>query len=137
LIVRVFSENGSFIAKNLKYLNSTIIVKKVKFQSELVGPYLITSIFCLISSIAFGLIAYKQYQRNKEEKSKKFRQYQSVEKEEIKFKSKPKRLFNKGIFWRKCSPTTCGEGYFTYGFVLISLLLLYNFFFGKQNSFDF
>jgi hypothetical protein len=131
LIVRAFRKNDPLIDNNIKYSNSTIIPRSGDFQSELVGPYTIVSIFCLISSIGFGLIAYRQHQVKKKE-VKKLRAYLSVEKEEINLESKSKRVFNKGIFWKTCSPTTCGQGYLTYGFILISLLLLYNFFFGKK-----
>jgi fucose permease len=131
VIVRSFRSNNSLIDKNIKYSNSTIIVKGGQFQSELVGPYTIASIFCLISAIGFGLIAYKENKSKKERKVEKVRVYQSVAKAELNIQSKSTRLFNKGKFWIRCSPTTCGQGYFTYGFILISLLLLYNFFFGK------
>jgi hypothetical protein len=127
IIVRSFRVNNSSI--NVQYLNST----EKRFQSELVGPYTIASIFCLISSIGFGLIAYKQFQNSK--KQKKVRVFQSVAKEEINLQSKSKRLFNKSKFWRTCSPTTCGQGYFTYGFILITTILLFNFFFGKKKTF--
>jgi hypothetical protein len=129
-IVRAFRQNDSLIDN----FNSTIILREGHFQSELVGPYRIASIFCLISSIGFCIIAYKQHQIKKSE-VRKLHVYQSVLKEEINLQSKSKRVFNKGIFWKTCSPTTCGEGYFTYGFILISLLLLYNFFFGKYFTF--
>jgi hypothetical protein len=132
LIVRAFRKKDPLIDN----LNSLVNVKEGQFQSELVGPYTIASVFCLISSIGFGLIAYKQHKIKKAE-IKKLHRYQSVAKEEINRRSKSKRVFNKGIFWKTCSPTTCGQGYLAYGFILITLLLLYNFFFGKYFCFLF
>jgi len=128
VIVRSFRSNDPLIDNS----NSIIIVKEGHFQSELVGPYTIASIFCLISSIGFGIIAYKQHKINKLE-VRKIRVYQSVAKEEINLQSKSKRVFNKGIFWKTCSPTTCGQGYFTYGFILISLLFKFIFSYSKND----
>jgi hypothetical protein len=132
IIVRSFRQNNIFIYQKMKSSNSTIISGQREFQSDLVGPYRIASIFCLISSIGFALIAYKQNQYKKKSKVEKIRVYQSVAKEEINLESKPKRIFNKATFWKTCSPTTCGQGYLAYGFILMFLLLLYNFFFGKK-----
>lgn len=92
---------------------SELLNEKSEFQSDLVGPYLIVSTFCLISSIGFGLIAFKE--REKEQKK-------SVEEQ---------RKFEEKNVWTKCSPTTCGQGFILYGFILLSLLFLLNFFFGK------
>ncbi|CAF0936103.1 unnamed protein product [Rotaria sordida] len=125
IIVRSFRQNDPFIDRNyIKYSNSTIIIKENYFQSELVGTYIITSIFCLISSIGFALVAHKQNQYKKKEKLEKLITSQSSIKEEINIQSKSK----KSKFWKLCSPTTCGQGYFAYGFILISLILLFNFF---------
>ncbi|CAF1158583.1 unnamed protein product [Rotaria sp. Silwood1] len=131
IVVRSFRQNDPLIDKNyIKYSNSTIIIKENYFQSELVGAYIMTSIFCLISSIGFALMAYKQNQYKKKEKLKELVTLQSNVKEEINIQSKSKRLFNQSKFWKICSPTTCGQGYFAYGFILIFLILLFNFFVG-------
>ncbi|CAF3653406.1 unnamed protein product [Adineta steineri] len=125
IIVRSFRTTNSLIVNN-----STNISEEKQFQPDLVGPYRIASILCLISSIGFLWIAYKQREYKKKMKIDKIRVYQSVAKEEINIESKPKRLFNKSKFWKTCSPTTCGQGHLKYGFILIILLLFYNFFFG-------
>ena len=100
------------IFRKTDYSKSELLNQKIEFQSDLVGPYLIVAICCLISSIGFGLITFKERQRRK-----------IIEKE--------KRKLKKENIWMKCSPTTCGEGFILYGFSLISLLFLFNFFFGK------
>lgn len=51
-IVRIFRKNHFSIQ------DSSINVIKNEFQSELIGPYTIPSIFCLITSIGFSIIAY-------------------------------------------------------------------------------
>lgn len=104
------------IFRKTDYSKSELLNKRKEFQSDLVGPYLIISICCLISSIGFGLITFKEYQQRKINKKK------SIEE---------KRKLKKENFWMKSSPTTCGQGFILYGFCLISLLFLFNFFFGK------
>lgn len=131
IIVRSFRQNDSLSDNNMKYSNSTIVSRQGRFQLDLVGPYAIASVFCLITSIGFAYIAYKQYKIKKESTAQKLHTYKSVAKEEINIESKRKRLFNKGKFLKTCSPATCGQGYIAYGFILMSLLLLYYFLFGK------
>ena len=95
---------------------------------NLVGPYTITSIFCLICSIGFTFIAWKQ---RKDRHREKQRVQKSVEKIGLDSDLASTRSLNRSRFWQRCSPTTCGEGYFVYGFVLFSLILTFNFCFGK------
>lgn len=123
LIVGIFRMND--------HTKSEIVVKESQFQSDLVGPYLIISICCLISSIGFGLITCGEYRRRKERKN--LQQYNKENPENI--VKHRKRKFNTEILWKTCSPTTCGEGYVIYGFILISLLFLFNFFFGNYRFF--
>ncbi|CAF4079486.1 unnamed protein product, partial [Rotaria sp. Silwood2] len=131
IIVRLFRPDDLFIDENdIKYSNSTIIMKENYFQSELVGAYTMTSIFCLISSIGFALIAYKQNQCKKKGNSKKLVTLPSDIHEKINIRSKSKRSLNKSKLWKTFSPTTCGQGYIAYGFILISLISLFVLFFG-------
>ena len=95
---------------------------------NLVGPYTIASLFCLICSIGFTFIALKQRRERRREK-----QYlqKSVEKIGLNSDLASTRSLNRRRFWQRCSPTTCGNGYYVYGFVLFSLILTFNFCFGK------
>jgi hypothetical protein len=90
-----------------------------QLQLELIGPYTTASILCLICSIGFTLIAVKQ--------RKRINQHEAHRQESVtKLES-----FDQVTFWQRSSPTTCGQGYFLYGFVLLFLLMMFNFCFGK------
>ena len=114
--------------RNTDHSKSEIIAEQSQFQSDLVGPYLIISICCLISSISFGLITCGEYRRRKQKKPVG----ESIEEKAHQIVKEKKRKMNKETFWTILSPTTCGKGYFFYGFILISLLVLFQFFFGKS-----
>lgn len=124
-IVRSYSQNHILIDKNsTKYSNSTISFKENNYQSELIVPYRIASIFCLISSIGFALIYYKQRQYKTNNQLNKNKDTNDDLKSKI--------VSHVRKFWIKLSPTTCGEGYFVYGFTLITIILLFNFFLVKN-----
>lgn len=132
LIVRSFSHDEAiFDNDDFQRLNTTIIRNKDRFQSSLFGPYTITSVFCLIATIGFALITCKKYQYKKKEKLRGASASQSSVNEEINIKSKSKKSSNKSTIWQKCSPTTCGQGYIGYGFVLMFLLMIWQIFQGK------
>ena len=90
-----------------------------QLQLELIGPYTTASIFCLLCSIGFAIIALKQKKRSHRREADRQPSVRKIE------------SLDQRTFWYRSSPTTCGEGYYLYGFVLLFLLIMFHFCFGK------
>ena len=91
-----------------------------QLQLELIGPYTTASIFCLLCSIGFTFIAFKQRKRSNQHEVRRQKSVTKIE-----------SPLDQGTFWQRSSPTTCGQGYFLYGFILLFLLMMFNFCLGK------
>ncbi|CAF1038304.1 unnamed protein product [Didymodactylos carnosus] len=118
LLIRFSSADVHILVDPRSYNESTPVNKLPTFQPRLVPAYSAASVLCTIVTISFIIIAIKEHKRTpiESEKTKRIITGQkSVDDEELRLRHKPKRVLNKAIFWKSCSPTTCGSGYMVYG----------------------